>query len=530
MTMRRLAALTLLAGLGAFATGPLTGQSPAPMAVPESKYPDFATFVKGAKVIDGVFTMHLKDDHLYAEIQPFQFDRPYMFAAAVAKGAGMGGTTLIGDEAWVLYFKKVGEKVFLMRKNTRFRATPGTPAAKATETTYSDSVLMALPIRAMNPFKGSVLVDFNQVFFTDFAETNLGSLDSSRTTWGKVKGFKKNIELQVAATFTGNRRSGHFGPGRDDVIDNRGLSVVLHYSLIELPDPGYTARHADDRVGHFISVVKDFNAAETKDTPFVRYVNRWRLDRADNSQWKEGGKLAAPKKKIVFWIENSVPDEYRAAVREGILEWNKAFEKIGFRDAIEVRQQEGEDFDPEDITYATFRWVTNEQSFAIGPSRVNPITGEIIDADILFDASMVRFNKAEYRMMRNERGEPDPGGSPRVDDSDRPLRELQGTAEGRSVERTLERTHAGNRTSPETARAAARILPVFDAQIGRTRSGRTARDVGFQRRRQSARRTVAASDQGNRDARGRAHARLPAQLQGQHDAAQRQTSRHDDHA
>ncbi len=407
MTMRLLAALTLLAGLGAFATGPLTGQSPAPVTVPESKYPDFATFVKGAKVIDGAFTMHLKDDHLYAEIQPFQFDRPYMFAAAVAKGAGMGGTTLIGDEAWVLYFKKAGEKVFLMRKNTRFRATPGTPAAKATETTYSDSVLMALPIRAMNPFKGSVVVDFNQVFFTDFAETNLGSLDSSRTTWGKVKGFKKNIELQVAATFTGNRRQGHFGdgPGRDDVIDNRGLSVVLHYSLIELPDPGYTARHADDRVGHFISVVKDFNAAETKDTPFVRYVNRWRLDRADNSQWKEGGKLAAPKKKIVYWIENSVPDEYRAAVREGILEWNKAFEKIGFRDAIEVRQQEGEDFDPEDITYATFRWVTNEQSFAIGPSRVNPITGEIIDADILFDASMVRFNKAEYRTMRNERGE-----------------------------------------------------------------------------------------------------------------------------
>src|SRR5205085_1411621 len=77
------------------------------------------------------------------------------------------------------------------------------------------------------------------------------------------------------------------------------------------------------------------------------------------------------------------------------------------RNAIEVRQQEpGDDFDPEDITYATFRWVTNEQTFAIGPSRVNPLTGEIIDADILFDASMVRYEKAAYRVLKNEKGEP----------------------------------------------------------------------------------------------------------------------------
>src|SRR5262249_30573793 len=105
-------------------------------------------------------------------------------------------------------------------------------------------------------------------------------------------------------------------------------------------------------------------------------------------------KLVAHKKKIVFWIEKSVPDEYRAYVREGILEWNKAFEKIGFRDAIEVRQQENEDFDPEDINYNTFRWIANDGGYAMGPSRCNPLTGEIFDADMVFDASMVRFYRA----------------------------------------------------------------------------------------------------------------------------------------
>ncbi len=94
-----------------------------------------------------------------------------------------------------------------------------------------------------------------------------------------------------------------------------------------------------------------------------------------------------------------MPDEYRAFVREGILEWNKAFEKIGFRDAIEVRQQENEDFDPEDINYNTFRWIATDQGFAMGPSRANPLTGEILDADIIFDASMVRFYRNEAHIF-----------------------------------------------------------------------------------------------------------------------------------
>ena len=93
---------------------------------------------------------------------------------------------------------------------------------------------------------------------------------------------------------------------------------------------------------------------------------------------------------IVFWIEKTVPYKYRAAVREGILEWNKAFEKAGFANAIEVRQQPDDaTWDPEDINYNTFRWITSNAGFAMGPSRVNPMTGQILDADIIFDADFI---------------------------------------------------------------------------------------------------------------------------------------------
>ena len=93
---------------------------------------------------------------------------------------------------------------------------------------------------------------------------------------------------------------------------------------------------------------------------------------------------------IIFWIEKTVPYKYREPIRDGILEWNKAFEKAGFSNAIEVRQQPDDaDWDPEDINYNTFRWITANAGFAMGPSRVNPMTGQILDADIIFDADFI---------------------------------------------------------------------------------------------------------------------------------------------
>jgi hypothetical protein len=398
--MRRLSLLVfaaLLLTLGRPHNAPVAiGQVPTagPSDHDPSRFADFNRLVKGAKEYDGLYKLHLKDDHLYAEIQQHQFGRAMLCPIAIARGMGMGGYTLNFDEQWVLFFKRIGDKVHLVRRNVHFQAKGG-PIAKAVETTYTDSVLLALPIKALNMQRNSVVIDLNDIFMHDFAQLNIGFFDSSRSTWHKVKAFPRNLELEVAATYSGRGRG-----GRDSVIDGRGNTIVIHYGLSLLPDEGYQPRLADDRVGHFLSVVKDFNS-DNRDSSFMRYVNRWRLERADNDP-KNKDKLSPPKKKIIFWIEKSVPDEYRAYVREGILEWNKAFEKIGFRDAIEVRQQENEDFDPEDINYNTFRWITTDRGFAMGPSRVNPLTGEILDADIIFDASMVRFYKQEHQIFKTD--------------------------------------------------------------------------------------------------------------------------------
>jgi hypothetical protein len=376
------------------------GPKGGPPDLPEKKFPEFEKFLKGAKEFDGLFKLYKKDDHLYAEIKPQQLNRPLLCPMAIARGMGMGGYTLNFDEQWVLIFKRVSDtKLHLIRRNVRFQAKAGSPIAKAVETTYTDSVLMSIPIKTIHPGRQGLVIDLGDIFMTDFAQLGLGMLDRNRSTWHKFKAFPKNIEIQVAATFAGGGRRS-FGDG--SVIDSRGNTVVLHYGLVELPEGGYQPRLADDRVGYFLSVVKDFSS-DSKDTSFLRYVNRWRLERADTDP-RNKNKLSVPKKKIVFWIEKSVPYEYRPYVRDGILEWNKAFEKIGFRDAIEVRQQESEDFDPEDINYNTFRWITTGRGFAMGPSRANPLTGEILDADIIFDADMIRYWKQEAKMFGQNKG------------------------------------------------------------------------------------------------------------------------------
>jgi hypothetical protein len=381
-------------GLFTPAEAQVPGPAPGGLGMEPPRFPDFNTVMRGAKTLEGFFKLHHKEDKLYCEILPQQFNQPWLCSISVARGGGLGGFMLNFQEEWVLSFRREGDRVFLIRRNVHYKASGGTPVAKAVETTYSDSILMALRIVTINQMTQGVVINLNDIFMTDFAQLGMGMFDASRSSWHKIKTFPHNNELQVEATFAG--RSGRGGT----VIDGRGNTMLIHYGMVQLPDGGYQPRIADDRVGYFLTAVKDFSK-DSKETSFVRYVRRWRLEPSEAIDPKNPAKLVAPKKKIVYWIEKSVPNEYRAYVREGILEWNKAFEKIGFRDAIEVRQQDdsdpSSDFDPEDVRYNTFRWITLDAGFAMGPSRANPLTGELIDADIIFDASMIRYWKEEYK-------------------------------------------------------------------------------------------------------------------------------------
>jgi len=353
----------------------------------------FDALTDGAKTTDGLIKMHRKNGHLFAEIGPGQLNKDYIvlisIARGIAEGSILGGMSWGFGDDWIWQFRKVDDKIHVVRRNVRFTAKKGSPEANAVDLAYTDSVLFALPIVTKSP-SGLDVVDLGPVFMSDLpqiSQTLRGfAFNAQRSNWAAVKGFKDNVEIEVAATY-----ASAMPQKLDTVADARGATINVHYSISKLPQTGYKPREADDRVGYFLTALKDFSKKDDNDR-FVRHINRWHLEKADPSE-----KLSPPKKPIIFWLEKTVPFKYRATIREGILEWNKAFEQAGFVNAIEVRQQPDDaDWDPEDINYNTFRWITSSAGFAMGPSRVNPMTGQILDADIIFDADFLQFWKQEY--------------------------------------------------------------------------------------------------------------------------------------
>ncbi len=383
--MRGLIAVCGLAlGLAWGGVTPLFAQAP-----PEK--PKFDQFVEGKTKVPGMWTLYHKDQTLLAEIRPDLIGREFIVLPTIAKGISqrsiIGGMTWsTGDDDILWSFRKVDDKLMLQRRNVRFRAKPKSPEAAAVEMAYSDSLLYALPIMATSP-GGGMLVDLTRVFMNDNLDLGraMGGFQfmGDRSTWGKIKGFDENVEIQVAAVYSSTNPFQTF----DTVPDAKGVQVTVHYSISLLPPvgaDGFKPRLGDDRVGYFLSVVKDFSE-NGQEEHFVRYINRWDLRKKDPSI-----KLSPPIKPIKFYMEKTVPVYLRPTVKAGILEWNKAFEKLGYDGAVSVEQQEDNaTWDPEDVNYNTFRWITAEAGFAMGPSRVDPRTGEILDADIIFDAGFL---------------------------------------------------------------------------------------------------------------------------------------------
>jgi len=418
--MKRRLFLTLLSGVttAAFGSSLLTAaqgppqQNPAALAVPSGpdikagekaagkagepkKFQDFNELTKDSKKYDGFITLHEKDQHLYAEIKPNQLDQPILAPIVIARGTASAGSPLNFGDEWVLSFRRIGDNLQLVRKNIHFTAPQGTPLDKAVKQNYTDSILMALPILSINPSAGSLVIDFADIFLTDFAQVGFGNLDRNRSRWFKIRAYPNNVEIQVEATFSGANfgRYYYFG-GASPIVDSRGITMVIHYSLCKTPDPGYRPRLADYRVGHFLNAVTDYGQPDP-DTDARRMINRWRLEKSDPK-----AKLSPPKKQIVWWIEDNVPIEFRPYVQQGILEWNKAFEKIGILDAVAVRWQNAQDdFEPEDINYCTLRWITTGSTFAMSGLRSDPMTGEMIDGDVIYDASWIKTWKEEYAFL-----------------------------------------------------------------------------------------------------------------------------------
>ena len=372
----------------------------------EPKFQPFDKVIKNAEKQEGLLVIYRnkKTNKNYIEIQPEQLNRNFFCAIALASGLGELGVYRgwpISD--FMFQFRRVQDNIQLVVPNSYFRTQPGDPQQRSIDSSFSDSIVSAVNIISIHPERNSILIDMDALFLSMPGPASafpwiLGESNSSaigQPYISKAKVFPENVEIESVHTL----------PGSDDLttLPNAGaFNLSLRYSLSQLPsNNGFRPRLADDRIGYFIHAYQDLSDRD-RFQPFVRYINRWHLEKQIPS-----APLSPPKEPIVFWIENTVPVEYRDAIREGALMWNKAFEQAGFTDAIEVRQMPDDaDWEPEDVRYNTIRWSPSFESWAIaiGPSRVNPLTGQILDADVIIDGNAVRNVLQDYRNIAQQDG------------------------------------------------------------------------------------------------------------------------------
>ncbi|QFS49500.1 hypothetical protein GXM_06994 [Nostoc sphaeroides CCNUC1] len=378
-------------------------EKPKPSKTPTTKdeLEPFDEVIKDTQKSGGLFTLYRNKEKnkIYLEIKPEQLNKNYLATATLESGIGERGIySGMPLQDFLFYFQRVDDKLNFVIRNVNFRTREGDPQVRSLARSFSDSVLYSISLKSIHPERKTLLIDLGDLLLTDLGGLS-ASLGVPATTdqsyFGTAKAFPQNLEIESVLNFSGSGDRDSEVASFASLADNRGYTLRVHYSLSQLPDKDYRPRLADERIGYFITAYQDLSKDDRGDS-FVRYINRWNLEKQDPK-----AAISRPKKPIVFWIDNAVPLEYRDPIKEGVLMWNKAFLNAGFKDAIEVRQMPDDaTWDPADIRYNTIRWInTVDGYFAMGPSRVNPLTGEILDADILVDASFVRALKSEYRKI-----------------------------------------------------------------------------------------------------------------------------------
>jgi len=368
---------------------------------PEKKKPDFPPhaevfkgFEKVVSTADGKKSLYTiwtreKDGQMYAELPSGFASQKYFIALTMSSGDRFAGLQL-GD--MYVYWRRYDKRLALIEPNVRVRSTGDDESKASVKRLFTDRLILDVPIATMGPGGGPV-IDMDQLLVgqaTSFFGTRLFS---SRSQTGRRPNPLQLAKIKKAKAFPDNVELAYEIPG------SGGNLQTLHYSISKIPDStGYKPRKADERVGYFTTSYSDLGKYTDRETR-TRYITRWHLQKADPKL-----ALSPPKSPIRFFIEHTTPVRYRRWVKQGILYWNQAFEKVGISDAIVVQYQDAKtkafmDVDPEDVRYNFVRWLNNDIGTAIGPSRVHPLTGQILDADIVLTDGWIRHYWNQYHEL-----------------------------------------------------------------------------------------------------------------------------------
>ena len=371
-----------------------------------------AALTENSDRFDGLFTLYRDRDtgETHMAIMPEQLGREYIYFAVSTNGVVEGGHFRGGyRENRVFSLSRHFDRIEIRAENAAFYFDPESPLSRAADANISPGLVASEPIAAEDEDSGAMLIAVDDLFASetlaqvkaspnpdrgDRDEFELGDLSGEKSKITEIRNYPLNTDVQVEYVY---ENSAPVVSGDADVTDSRYVSIFMQHSLIEMPRSDYEPRFTDHRMGYFAEEVTDLT--DDTVTPFRDLVQRWHLVKRDPS-----AAMSEPVEPIVWWIENTTPMEFRESIREGVLAWNLSFEKIGFRNALEVRvQPDNADWDAGDIRYNVLRWTSspNPPFSGYGPSFTNPRTGQIIGADIMLEYSGVTRRVHYQRILDN---------------------------------------------------------------------------------------------------------------------------------
>lgn len=385
------AGLCVLAMLSPCALGQGEGRGGRP------EYPPFKDVAEGyervVSTVDGqsfyALWIRKRDGQILAELPRGWQSQRHFIAGTIAGGhpwAGLHSGYFYSLADRYFYWKQYDNRLAMIAPQTFVRSTGDPESRSGVARHFTDRVLLDVPIVCMGP-NGNPVIDVDDLLIGGaqrFFGSAAGGINARLATIKQAKAFPENVEITFEAPAMG------------------GQLLTYHYSISLIPDnTGYRPRKADERVGYFTTTFRDLGKFRDDEVP-IRYINRWKVEKRDPSL-----KLSPPKEPIVFYIEHTVPVRYRRWVKQGIEYWNDAFRAVGIDEAIQVHYQDKEtgahmEKDPADVRYNFILWLSNDQGTAVGPSRVHPLTGQILDADVVLTDGWIRYFWYQYNDLMPE--------------------------------------------------------------------------------------------------------------------------------
>jgi hypothetical protein len=366
---------------------------------------------KDATSKTGVFGVHRIKDRLYYEIPREQLGREFLWVSQIKSttlGAGQGGQAA-GNR--VVRWERRGDRVFLRSVSYEITADAATPIARAVHDANYDPIVMSFNIEALGKNDAPV-IEVTRLFTSDVPEfsgrtrVRARTFDASRSFVDRAVAFPENIEVESIQTYNNPPDEGAGrgatpapapapGGGRGAAPVRPGTaSVVMHYSMVLLPEKPMQPRLFDERVGYFSTTTIDYSQDEHK-APERRFITRYRLEKKD-----PGAAISEPVKPITYWIDPATPTKWVPYVKKGIEDWQPAFEAAGFKNGIVAKDAPSAAVDPdwsaEDARYSVVRWLPSTTENAVGPHIHDPRSGEILEADVQFYHNVMNLARDWY--------------------------------------------------------------------------------------------------------------------------------------